>query len=255
MSIKYFLLLTLVSFSYQAYHCLDSFKACNIYNNPKVEHCALGAANLCLECEDNYSASNDRSRCINIPNCASFDDEGKCLQCQNYYNFDEKGNCVTDYCLTYNPNNEERKCLQCYPGFYMKDNNCVKIPIPYCLSGDDKTCTECTEGTKLVDGACEVPTTFVEGCEKYNNDRSCIECTDDYTLSNNVCTFQGQCQGYPTIDSCSLCEDGYYPSLYTHQCIGYDGSKEKAGSGTSSDNAFTINIRYAFPLLLLLIII
>jgi hypothetical protein len=121
--------------------------------------------------------------------------------------------------MTYNPDYEEKKCLQCYPGFYKKDDNCVKIPIPFCLVGDDKTCTDCRDGTDLVDGKCEVPTIFVEGCYEYNADRTCQRCEDDHTLNNNVRTFQGECQGYPTIDLCTLCEDGYYPSTYTHQSI------------------------------------
>ena len=115
-SIKCILLLTLVSLSYQAFHCLDSFKTCNIYGSTTVSHCLLGAAYMCMQCEENYSLSNERTECLNVANCNYFDDEGSCPQCSYYYNFDSDGNCVRDNCLTYDSN---KNCIQCYPRFYL----------------------------------------------------------------------------------------------------------------------------------------
>ena len=251
MNIKYFLLLILLSYSYQSYQCLQSYKTCNFYNSPQIANCIIGMPNQCLECQENYSLSNDHSRCINVPNCAHFDEEGNCEGCQNYYNFNDEEKCVKDYCMLYNPDNEEKTCLQCYIGFYKKDNECVRIPIPYCQYGDDKTCTSCATGATLEDGRCKIPETFVEGCYKYNEDRTCQTCESGYNLENGICTFQNQCQGYPTIDVCTLCKDGYYSSIYTHQCIGYDGSTEKS----KTNKAIIIKFKFTFSFLFLLSLI
>jgi len=255
--VKYILLLILVSYTNQAYHCLQSYRQCNLYNNPQVAHCKFWYGNQCLECEENYSVSNDRSSCINFANCYHFDQQGKCQQYQNYYNFNEEGKCVKDYCMSYNPDLEEKPCLQCYPGFYIDNGECKRISIPHCLSWDGNTCIDCIDEYDFENGECKVPTKFIEGCRDYNDDRTCNRCYENYNLDKGTCTFQNSCQGVPTIDFCLLCEDGYYSTIYTHQCIGYDGSREEAGSNgnNNSNNAKKINIKYSFPFLLLILII
>ena len=73
-----------------------------------------------------------------------------------------------------NPDLEEKKCLQCYSGFYYDENfECKRIPIPFCENGDKNTCTGCVTGTELKDGKCIVEEIFLEGCFEYNEDRTC----------------------------------------------------------------------------------
>lgn len=247
-NITLILLLTLLSFSCQLYHCLMSYKVCNAYNNPKVANCLFGYEDECYECNDGYSLSNDRKSCINFAHCNYFDGDNKCIQCDYYYNLNSENQCVTDYCHYYDNN---KKCLQCYPGFYIKDDVCTKIPIEHCLVGDEKTCTECEEYTTLDNNQCKVRENLINGCYYYNTDGTCNDCEVFYELNNNKCEYQSNlCKGFPTIEGCELCEDGYYISQRTYQCINYDGSKEQLSNKNKSE---TINFSYLFSLLLLII--
>jgi len=205
---KYILLLAFLSFSYQLEHCLDKSKTCNLYYNPTVEHCILGAGNQCIECKENYSPSNDKSRCIKVANCKYFDDEDNCLQCNKYYNFNAERKCVPGACVTYDT--DGKTCLNCDYAFYLKDGTCQKIPIPYCLEGDENRCTDCEDGATLENGKCTIPTIFVEGCERYNSDRTCQRCREEYELKDGKCSFKNNCGEQPVIDICHFCEDGYY---------------------------------------------
>ena len=242
LNIKYNLLLILVSFSYQAFKCLDTIKVCNPYSNPSIPHCTLGASNQCLSCEENYSPSNDRTKCINVPHCSYFDSQEKCSQCNFYYNFDSNGNCVKDYCITYH----NKTCIQCYQGFYLKNQKCERISIPYCLSLSGETCSNCAPGTELVGNECKIKS-VIEGCNIYNSDRTaCLDCEDNYNLENGKCTFTNQCNGYPVLERCRACEDGYYVYSITYECIGYDGTKESSNANGNSDNkAGRINLNLA----------
>ena len=257
MNIKYFLLLTLISFSYPAFHCLFSQKVCYPYTKPQVSHCKMGFGNMCLECEENYSLSNDRTSCINFPNCKVFSDnvdEVKCSQCEMYYNFDSKGNCVKDYCQLYH---EDGGCYYCYQGFFPNSNRqCEKINIDYCLKKDGDKCAGCAIGTKLENGICKVETDFIEGCERKNSDGTCDECNEYYELNNGKCTFKNQCQGQSIYEMCLGCEDGYYLATdRLYKCIGYDGSRENSGSNNADSNKVEgIKINLAFIYLLLALI-
>lgn len=247
-NITFTLLLILVPLTYQLYHCVNSYKTC-APNSPKVANCLYGYDDECLVCEENYSLSNDRTSCINVPNCAAFDSQKKCTQCNYYYNFDKDKNCVVDPCQNYA---SDGKCSYCYPGYYINNNGaCQRISIPYCLSvsySDEKVCTSCTYGTKLdTNGKCVVYSK-IEGCEDYNQDGTCKECMDGlYKSSGNGCAFQNACGVFPAVEVCELCEDGYYVDNYSDQCIGYDGSHEKLSKNIGN------NINVGFGLLSLLI--
>ena len=253
MSIKYLLFLTLVTFSYQLSHCLQSHKICNPFNSPTVPKCTIGYATQCFECQIGYSLSNTRTSCLNIANCAYFDEDGECDRCENYYNFDDEGKCVNDHCMLYNYDEDGGKtCYQCYTGFYLKNGNCERIPFSYCVYGNENSCTQCVSWATKENGECKVPSTFIDGCYEYNDDRTCKRCMDNYNLENGSCTLQN-CEGKSTLDRCSLCEDGYYLSTTSYQCYSYDG-REK----TSNDNgnkAATIGIKIIIPFLMMLLII
>ena len=248
LQIKYYLLIFFLSLSYQDDYCIDVFKKCNIYYNPTVEHCILGAGNMCLECEENYSPSNDKTRCINFGNCNYFDEEDKCLQCSQYYNFNANKQCVPDACVTYD--SDGKTCLNCNFAFYLKDGVCQRIPIPYCSEGNEKSCTSCLGGTKLENGKCILPT-FVEGCEEYNSDRTCKRCKEEYNLNNGKCDFKNNCGEIPVINACTLCDDAHYVVPQILQCYGYDGSRGKRGG---DNEAGLIKNKYAFMLLLFILL-
>ena len=253
LDIKLFLLLTLISFSYEDSHCLQYKKICNPYSNPKISHCTLGQLNICMQCEDDYSLSNERDKCLNIPNCEYFDEDEKCQQCNRYYNLDKDGNCVKDYCKVINQDFEEKTCLYCFDGFYNDKGQCKRIPIPYCLEGDENTCNYCAQGATLKDGKCEVPSIFLEGCYEYNEDRTCKRCEQLYDLNNGKCTFQNNCGGMPTLDFCTMCEDGYYLAPPLYQCVSYDGTKDSL-SNNNDNKARIIEIKYIFVFLLLMLL-
>ena len=255
--IKYVLLLILISFCYQSDHCRIGYKYCNILNNPKIANCLYGDEETCKVCKDNYSLSNDRTKCINIPNCVLFDEDDeegeKCIRCKNYYNFNEDNECVIDYCRTYG--NDDKKCTDCYEGFYVNDGKCERIPIPYCLMllpNDKDTCYACATGTTMQDGECK-ERNIIEGCNDYNTDGTCKQCIAGlYTLNDKKeCTFQNLCGPYPTINYCTLCEDGYYVDINTQQCVAYDGTRD---TETSKNIGKNINIKFGLLALLFMII-
>ena len=240
MKIKFIFLVTLFSFSLQDNHCLHSQKSCNYYAYPLVPNCKLGAFNQCRQCEENFSLSNDRTKCINVPHCDYFNEEEKCTQCESYYNFDSNGNCVKDYCQLYY-DDDNTKCYICYLGFYLdKEYKCQKIDIPYCLQVEGDTCISCAYGTDLVDGQCIVSDNYnqIEGCNTYNEDKTaCSRCEENYELSNGKCTFKNQCQGYPVYELCLSCEDGYYLYTQLYQCRAYDGTVENTSSNDNDNKS------------------
>ena len=237
MNIKQIILLSLVSFCYQASHCLQMQKTCNLYNSqPKtVSHCILVRGNQCLQCEENYSVYNDGTKCVNIPNCRVFDEEEKCESCAFYYNFDSNGNCVKDYCLQYDSN---KNCIQCYPRFQLNsEKKCEKINIDYCLQAEGNTCISCAFGTKEINGNCKIIENFIEGCKTYNNDETaCTQCEQNYELNNGKCTFTNQCQGLGVYEMCLGCDDDSYIDSTIYQCKRYDGVSENSNTNTDNGN-------------------
>lgn len=236
LNIKYFLFLILVSFSYQDFHCLQTKKTCYRLDQSTVSNCLIGVSNQCFLCEENYSKSNDRSKCINVPNCEHFDneEEGKCIQCASYYNFDSDGNCVKDYCLTYDSN---KNCMQCYSRFQLNsERHCEKINIDYCLRAEGNICIDCAAGTKVVDGKCIIEN-FIEGCETYNNDQTaCTKCGEYYELKDGICAFNKQCQESGYSELCTACDDDAYVYSVAYQCIRYDGIRENTNSDNGTNN-------------------
>ena len=252
MNIKYILLLTLVCFCYPLKHCLQSMKVCNQFKI-SISHCKLVVGNQCLECEENYSPSNDRRQCINVANCRYFSGDGKCEQCEFYYNFDTNGNCVLDSCLH---RDENRKCYQCYPGFFLNnDNQCEKINIKNCdiLKEDNNNeCDDCYIGFELENGICKLENdNYIEGCENENADGTCNECKEYYNLNNGKCTFNNECKESDQYEMCFACEDGYYLSDRSYHCLSMNGTKDT--DETDSDDSKSNGIKINFALIYLLL--
>ncbi len=109
----------------------------------------------------------------------------------------------------------------------------------------------------MENGECKVPSTFIDGCYEYNDDRTCKTCMSGYKLENGSCTLQN-CEGKSTLDQCLLCEDGYYLSPPSYQCYSYDGREKTSSDKNNNDNgnkAASIDINFVIPLLMLLLLI
>lgn len=254
MNIKYILLLTLVCFCYPLKHCLQSMKLCNTIKIP-ISHCTLVLGNQCLECEENYSPSNDRSECINVANCRWFSEDGKCGNCDLYHNFDTNGKCVIDSCQSYD---ENRKCYLCYPGYTLNnDRQCEKINIKNCAylkAGNNNECEECFTFFKLENGVCKLKNdNYIEGCESENADGTCKECNQYYNLNNGKCTFNNKCEESDQFEWCFVCEDGYYLSDRSYKCYSMNGTKDTDETGDDSKSN-GININFALIYLFLALI-
>ena len=236
MNTKYILLITLVCFCYPLKHCLQGVKICNSYKI-SIPHCKEVLGNQCFVCEENYSVSNDRHECINIPNCRYFSEDGKCSNCNFYYNFDTNGNCVVDSCLLYD---ENRKCYQCYNGYILNnDRQCEKISVKYCAELDENNnnkCKDCYSSFKIENGNCVLENNnFIEGCEEKNTDGTCNKCNLYYDLNNGKCTFNNKCGESDIYEMCYLCEDGYYLDDLSKHCLSMDGTKDTDDTDDTDD--------------------
>ena len=237
MNTKYILLLTVICFCYPLKHCLQSMKVCNMYTTT-VSHCSFGMGNQCLECEENYSVSNDRSKCVNVPNCRYFSEDGKCSQCDFYYNFDTNGNCVLDSCLFYDAN---RRCIQCHLGYYLNSSSqCEKISIKYCEElnvNNNNKCDSCFVGFVVENGNCTFEdNNYIEGCEEKNTDGTCKTCKQNYNLNNGKCTFNNNCGESNQYEMCFACEEGYYLSDRSYHCVSMNGTKDTEDTDNENDS-------------------
>ena len=239
--IKFILLLAIISFCYTKNHCLEVKKECLFYRST-VEHCLYGYGNICRKCEDNYSLSNDMTKCINVSNCIEFDENEKCEICDLYNNFDSNGNCVKDYCQIYQiDNNGNSRCIQCYGGFILNnEDQCEKINITNCDYIENNVCTNCFLGYELENGKC-IQRNFIEGCATYNNDGTCKECYSYYTLNNGKCTFNNECEGSNLYEVCLSCEEGYYLNTVYFNCKSINGTKDEDLSSNENSSSNGIN--------------
>ena len=118
-----FLLLTLLSFTLQIEHCKEALYMCQSqvtqYQNANIPKTA-------------------------IPNCVSYD-KNKCDMCKKGFALSNDGSsCVStsiDNC--YQLANGNANCQDCYPGYYVKENQCVKLLMAYCVDGSENDCSEC----------------------------------------------------------------------------------------------------------------
>lgn len=255
-NLKSVLLLSLVSFSLQDSHCLKTFTMCipKVTNDEpnetgSIDHCISydSSKKNCYYCEEGYVASSDGKSCKYFPNCDQLDsEEKKCVRCYSFYLPNSEGKCERSLCSSYN---KDYGCNSCYQGYYLKGSECKKIPIAYCLLGNESTCTLCANFAKKTnDGKCELKA-LIDGCEYYNDDGTCSKCADEYKKSadNKQCNFQGcDSKTENKYNYCGTCEVGYFPDPEDGKCMGIDGSKD-----SSSFN----EVRYALIIFILSLLI
>lgn len=246
-----FLILSLISFSFQDKNCLITFRDCiSTSSEPDdgtefestIDNCLFSTGGdteneLCLVCKSGYAISYDSKRCKPFKNCYYLEaGDNKCQLCLRYFHPNSEGQCVRTLCDIYDIDGEGNEyCQKCFDGYYLNNKKeCIKIPIPYCKQYDAATdkCTECLdEDVANEDGKCKEHA-FIEGCITYTNGK-CTECeSNNYTLKDDTCQFNNCRSGQRLVEYCGFCQIGYDED--DGICVGYDGSKDTSSS--SSEN-------------------
>ena len=255
--LNYFLLLSLIPLSLQENHCLNTFEICrggkgtdDTPPTPKIANClSEPTEGVCYLCKEGYALSSDQKSCISFQNCNKLQSgNDKCETCLKYYHLDSKGQCQRTLCEDYDENDKD-KCLNCYDGYYLKDNTCKKITIPHCLEWDETNCKECDYYAVLKDGKCEVRSSLIKGCHEYDDNGKCTYCISGYTLSNGSCNLNKCSDGQTKTEYCGVCQTGYFTDSTDGKCVGYDGTKD------TEDSVQGIKIEYFLLIFLLALLI
>ena len=251
-----FLLLILISFTFQDKYCVVKFRFCDtgdsepVISSGSITNCIdydLKDNEKCNFCKEGYALSYDGTECILFPNCLILDENKKCIGCYQYYELNANGKCEKNFCQQY----IDGICIHCYDGYYLNDQNkCIEIPISKCrqFDGNTEKCTVCLDGSSPSDGICKQRNNWMDGCVKYEDDDTCKECAEvGYTLKDGICEFDG-CESGTIINYCGVCQVGY-DTDDDGNCVGYDGSKD---TSSSSENTRTELAMMIFILALLI---
>ena len=229
--ILFFSLISLTLLASKIEHCIHPAKICksvleSLITPTSVPNCIKGFVHfpkLCATCNIGYAASYSGEECIPYPFCIHL----------------EKGN---------------KECDECYPGYYWNGEKCAKIPIEYCLEGDDTGCFDCAGFTKKInDGEkCELVEPFMEGCSNYVLNGICNDCEIGYDKISResesegvTCTFKPCADGDTELEYCPNCEDGYYTDFVN------DG---KCKPYTTEDHSKINEVRYALLILMIILL-
>ena len=244
LNLRTYLLLFLISFSFQDKNCLSSFRFCvsnSEYEQQPVENGSIENCNdyneddnqKCSECKDGYAHSSDYKKCISFPNCYILEEGGdKCNICHRFFHPNANGQCIRTLCATYNNDGQgNENCDSCLDGYYLKaENQCEKIPISNCKEYDatNKRCKKCLDDDgPNADGNCN--NAFIEGCIEYSNGE-CTKCDEEnYIPKDGTCEFKNCESGERAVEGCYICQIGYETGS-DGICIGYDGSKDTSSS-------------------------
>ena len=238
LKLKSFLLIALLSISLQD-HCLVKFDKC-VPKNPqndepdepdnKIENCVYSEEGKCFGCRIGYAVSSDESQCISFQNCDRLEEGNtKCKECYEYFHPNSNGQCERTLCEEFDGD----VCQSCYDGYFLNNNKeCQKIEIPYCIQlGSDGKCKECVYQNKINEkGTCNIPATLMKGCEIYDKDGKCYQCSNYYNKDDNGnCVFKGCGDDETKKEDCSQCEVGYDLNE-NDECVAIDGSTDNEAS-------------------------
>ena len=263
-NLKYILIISLISFTLQDSHCLVTSTECYdeepTTNAGGIANCEEAEKGVCYECVYGYALSSNQKSCIAFENCYILAEGDKnCKECNYNFHLNSKGQCEQSLCEHYDE--ESGECKSCYPGYYLKNKECKKITIPYCLhvdGSDENKCSACLKRlSDPVDGKCVAPKTWVIGCRKYDTEGKCTECRSDYTLKDGQCNFNGCSNGEKKVEYCDMCEAGFTTENNNKGlCIGFDGTKDETattGIHTETDDAKGIKFQIALMVIMLVI--
>ena len=166
LSLKLFLLLTLISFSLQDSHCLITYGRCvaetqetNQKKAEKISNCEYESTSfgstICNQCKDGYAHSQDSKRCVKFDNCIFLDgNDEKCSVCKEGYavSYDQtkcisftnciklqEGDTKCSNCVAHYHNNTEGKCERTLCSLYDENDKCTHCYDGYYLN-KDKNC-------------------------------------------------------------------------------------------------------------------
>ena len=214
----------------------DDRKSCKESKNCEYSY-HNGEKSYCSSCKKGYALSFDRKSCKQFDNCYKLEQgDTKCSECSDkYFHPNADGICERTLCEKYDAKDV---CEKCFPGYYLKDNQCEKITIPNCFELDEKNekCKTCLAIKPDADGNCNLPSTLIKGCVQYDNNGQCSECEDDYyekTADGKSCKLKECKTGEEKMSYCAACKICYYMEEDDNDedfCMGYDGSRDTSSS-------------------------
>ena len=225
LSLKLFLLLTLISFSLQDSHCLITYGRCfaetqetNQKKAEKISNCEYESTysgnTICNQCKDGYAHSQDSQRCVKFDNCIFLDgNDEKCSVCKEGYavSYDQTK------CISF-PNcrklqEGDTKCSDCVKHYH--NNTEGKCERTLCsLYDENDKCTHCYDGYYLNKD---------KNCEKINiqycldvsskDQNECTKCVGYLPIENKKCVIPEKlvegCNQYDKDGKCSACTPDY----------------------------------------------
>ena len=214
----------------------DDRKSCKEFKNCESFYYD-GGKYYCSYCKKGYALSFDGNSCKQFDNCYKLEQgDKKCSKCSDeHFHLNADGICERTLCEEYD---EKDVCEKCFPGYYLKDNQCEKITIPNCFELDEKNekCKTCLAIKPDADGNCKLPSTLIKGCVQYDNNGQCSQCDyDDYekTADGKSCKLKECKTGEEKMSYCAACKIGYYMEEDDNDedfCMGYDGSRDTSSS-------------------------
>lgn len=176
--------------------------------SPQISQCkrslltncvSFSSSDECEECEPNYYLNSDK-KCIIVPsdrinNCKIYTSAQICKKCSNNY-FLKNNEChqstIVPNCSIYKDFIDS--CDKCFDSYILKNNECnrrIYYPISNCVKYHkiNEECEECYSGRRLTDDKL--------GC---------------FNLIKNCETYHPVYASSALFHSCSVCENGFYPS-------------------------------------------
>jgi hypothetical protein len=190
------------------------------------------AETVCTRCIEGYyltesnSCTRRTSLSDNILNCEQlYFNQEKCQECiETYVLTTDERRCLPEieFCLSYEDSNsttQQHICKQCIDQYFFNEDSkkCVEGTIKNCLvyNRNSNVCSICENRYYLSGGTCRTHEDLVY-CGQYSNIKknTCDSCNNKTLKFDRVNTclpvnLIDYCQSYDTVDSCSLCEDGY----------------------------------------------
>lgn len=211
------------------------YKYCNP-DCPKKDICTFSETNLVMSCVEQPKVLIDEiliTTCTSISNCDSSSKLNTCEKCSSGYYFDTTlanstytinyKSCVapsspiSNCCAVNNSNSSTYTCVQCIPGYNLKDNVCI-INITYCASFDSTgVCEWCdsayTDRTRILvyakydTGDCTTYPTNTSALNTVLNPTESINCKYfDYYITSST----NKLRLTAGTNNCIECDSGYF---------------------------------------------
>lgn len=182
--------------------CAEGFQRHPLSCKPKpMANCALQPKDeqICTTCNEGYVLTNDSTKCLPATlNCLKYADSNKsseeltCVECKEGYH-SEKGDCLRNkiqFCQEYETTLEY--CNQCLNEFELTtDKKRCLAAIPFCLNYTPSdvhsgvhVCIECHEEYSLKNDIC-TPNEIPNCLEKSDSEHLCLKCETRFQLTDD----------------------------------------------------------------------